>query len=277
MDLAVLGKQESARDHWIQQQMEEAMRNLPADLEVLPSPLLLEQMERENRRRGVFSSLSAGEEESPMAAAVTSGAVVSLPADVKAAASTPASSSATAPSPRLAAALPMPSSHSPLSFPELREKIRQIQEDYETAVRQFYCCPPPSSSSLQSSAAAQPTPGLKTSAAAKQATPDLQGGAAAQPTPDLQREQPTPRLQSATIVQPKSASTSSTRRRGCRKRDTSAQVVGGPGDASASAPGLKAFQGFSERLVFVLVPEPCDEGLRMSPRLIMFLSSSRRN
>ncbi|KAK5620610.1 hypothetical protein CRENBAI_021589 [Crenichthys baileyi] len=131
------GRQESARDHWVQQQMEEAMKYLPSDLEVLPSPLLLEQMEREavqrpspltslvarpnkavkptsscrhtKRRRGAPSCVSAGEE-SPTAAAVTSGAVVSLPTDVRAAASNPASSSATALSPRLAAAPPMPSS-----------------------------------------------------------------------------------------------------------------------------------------------------------------------
>ncbi|MEQ2228737.1 hypothetical protein ILYODFUR_011893 [Ilyodon furcidens] len=46
MDLAD-SRQVSARDRWFQQQMEEAMRHLPMDLEVLPSPLLLEQMERE--------------------------------------------------------------------------------------------------------------------------------------------------------------------------------------------------------------------------------------
>ncbi|KAK5611398.1 hypothetical protein CRENBAI_017161 [Crenichthys baileyi] len=87
---------------------------------------------------------------------------------------------------------------------------------------------------------------------------------------------------SGAIVPPKSASISSTRRRGRRKRDALAQVIGGPGDGSAqviegpgdasapaqategpgdaSALGLKAFQGFSKRLVLVLVPEPCDEG-----------------
>ncbi|KAK5601746.1 hypothetical protein CRENBAI_021330 [Crenichthys baileyi] len=36
-----------ALDRWVQRQKEEAIRNLPTDLEVLPSPLLLEQMERE--------------------------------------------------------------------------------------------------------------------------------------------------------------------------------------------------------------------------------------
>ncbi|MEQ2216808.1 hypothetical protein XENOCAPTIV_022676 [Xenoophorus captivus] len=135
-------RQERASDRWIQQQMEEAMKHLPADLEVLPSPLLLEQMERETVQRpsppsslvarpdpaakpasfsrprkcwrGDFPCLSATEEESPMAAAVTSGAVVSLPADVKAAASIPASSSATATSPWLAAAPPMLSSLVPV-------------------------------------------------------------------------------------------------------------------------------------------------------------------
>ncbi|KAK5608158.1 hypothetical protein CRENBAI_003513 [Crenichthys baileyi] len=106
-----------ALDRWVERQKEEAMRNLPTDLEVLPSPLLLEQMEREaaqrqrvregcfvtlpqlrcsppasvpaakpssssrrrNRRRAEVNSRSTGEE------------VVSLPADVRAAASKPAS------------------------------------------------------------------------------------------------------------------------------------------------------------------------------------------
>ncbi|MEQ2303365.1 hypothetical protein AMECASPLE_016082 [Ameca splendens] len=153
MDLAN-GRQESARVH---QQVEEAMRHLLADLEVLPSPLLLEQMEREvvqrpsppsslvacpdpaakpasfsHRRKhqhGVLPCLSAVKEESPMAAAVTFGAVVSVPADVRAAASTPASSSATALSPRLPADTPMPSSLAPVRCSvatpdELEERLR---------------------------------------------------------------------------------------------------------------------------------------------------------
>ncbi|KAK5617556.1 hypothetical protein CRENBAI_003946 [Crenichthys baileyi] len=105
------------------------MRNLPTDLEVLPSPLLLEQMEREavlrrsppsplaahsgpavkaspssrhkKRRCGAPSCGSAGEE------------VFSLPADVRSAASKPASLSATALSAKLAAPPPMPSSLAP--------------------------------------------------------------------------------------------------------------------------------------------------------------------
>ncbi|KAK5612795.1 hypothetical protein CRENBAI_006795 [Crenichthys baileyi] len=297
------GRQESIRDRWVQQQMDEAMRHLLADLEVLPSPLLLEQMEREGvqrrslpaplvahpdlsekptsssrhkkRRRRAPSCFSAGEEESPMAAAVMSGAMVSLPADMRTAASIPASSSATALSPRLAAAPPMPSSHSPAqdsvvtpeeldelfkiksfrrtsllySSPELIEKIRQMEEDYQTAIRQFYCRPPPSPPSLQR-AASQPTSGLQSSAAAEQPTPGLQGAATEQPTAGLQvaaaeqpmpglqsaaAAQPSPRLQSAAIVPPKSASTSSTRHRGRQKRDASAQVIGGSGDASTPA------------------------------------------
>ncbi|KAK5609919.1 hypothetical protein CRENBAI_013564 [Crenichthys baileyi] len=223
-------RQESARDRCVQQQMEEAMKHLPTDLEVVPSPLLLEEMElapagpgsgrgavdlftflsreaektlrrsaglsvpqsaydgsrlaipcpgtgvlrrrslpaplaahsgpavksspssrRKKRRRGA-PSCSAGEE------------VVSLPADVRAAACKPASSPATALSPRLAAAPPMPSSLAPtwcseetpdeleerLRFfarqiktfrrtslmyfsPELMERIGQMERDYETA------------------------------------------------------------------------------------------------------------------------------------------------
>ncbi|MEQ2244574.1 hypothetical protein ILYODFUR_018605 [Ilyodon furcidens] len=130
-------KQETASDRWVQQQVEEALKHLPADLEVLPSPLLLEQMEheavqrhsppvslgahrdlaekptsssrRKKHRCGAPSCISARKEESPMAPAVTSGAVVSLPADMRAAASYPASSCATALSARLTAAPPMPS------------------------------------------------------------------------------------------------------------------------------------------------------------------------
>ncbi|MEQ2197858.1 hypothetical protein XENOCAPTIV_004277 [Xenoophorus captivus] len=40
-------RQESARDRWVQQQIKEARRHLPDDLDVLLSPLLLEQMARE--------------------------------------------------------------------------------------------------------------------------------------------------------------------------------------------------------------------------------------
>ncbi|KAK5598620.1 hypothetical protein CRENBAI_007088 [Crenichthys baileyi] len=132
------------------------MRNLPKDSEVLPSPLLLEQMEREavqlhsppaslvvhqgpaakptssfrrkKRRRGAPSCVSAAEEY-PMAAAVMSGAVVSLPAGGRVSASNSASSFATAQSPRLGAAPPMPSSLAPAqcseSTPEeLEERLR---------------------------------------------------------------------------------------------------------------------------------------------------------
>ncbi|MED6289140.1 hypothetical protein CHARACLAT_033239 [Characodon lateralis] len=110
------------------------------------------------RRRGAPSSVSAGEEESPTGAAATPGAVTPLLAGRRVAASIPA-----AQSPRLAAAPPMPSSLSPArcseatpdeleqrlrfyacqrksfrrtsllySSPELRERIRQMEEDYET-------------------------------------------------------------------------------------------------------------------------------------------------
>ncbi|KAK5603060.1 hypothetical protein CRENBAI_009827 [Crenichthys baileyi] len=135
----------NALDRWVERQKEEAMRNLPTDLEVLPSPLLLEQMEREaaqrqrvregcsvplpqlrrfppasvpatkpssssrrrNRRRAGVNSWWADEE------------VVSLPADVRAAASKPASSSATAMSPQLPAASIPASSFATAKFPRL--------------------------------------------------------------------------------------------------------------------------------------------------------------
>ncbi|KAK5608748.1 hypothetical protein CRENBAI_020962 [Crenichthys baileyi] len=49
-----------ALDRWVQRQKEEAMRNLETDLEVLPSPLLLEQMEREAvQRRSPLAPLAA--------------------------------------------------------------------------------------------------------------------------------------------------------------------------------------------------------------------------
>ncbi|KAK5609500.1 hypothetical protein CRENBAI_007214 [Crenichthys baileyi] len=239
------GRQESARDRWVQQQMEESMRHLPA------SPLLLEQMEREGVQRRSPPASLAGEEESPMSAAVTSGAVVSRPADVRAAASNPASSSATALSPRLAAALPMPSSSlAPARYseatpdelevrlrffarqiksfrrtsllyssPELRERIRQMEEDYGTAIKQFYCRPAPSSPSPQSAAAARPTSGP----------------------------------QSAAIVQPKGPG------------DASAQVIGGPGDASAQVIGgladASAPAHDTEGLADASAPDHATEGL----------------
>ncbi|KAK5605598.1 hypothetical protein CRENBAI_009480 [Crenichthys baileyi] len=147
-----------------------------------------------------------------------------------------------------------------------------MEEDYETAVRQFYCRPP------------SPTPSHK-SAAAEPSKPGLQNGAAAQSI--------------APPLPSKSASTSSTCHRGRRKRDASAQVIGGPGDASAQVIGgpgdasaqviwglgdasasAHATEGLSdasapahateglgdasasaqEQLVFVLASEPRDEG-----------------
>ncbi|KAK5619713.1 hypothetical protein CRENBAI_008584 [Crenichthys baileyi] len=396
-------RQEGARDRWVQQEMEEAMKHLPTDLEVVPSPLLLEETElapagpgsgrgavdlftflsweaektlrrsaglsvpqsaydgsrlaipcpgtgplrrrslaahsgpavkpspstrRKKPRRGA-PSCSAGEE------------VVCLPADVRAAASKPASSPATALSPRLAAAPPMPSSLPPArcseatpdeleerlrffarqiktfrrtslmySSPELMERIRQMEEDYGTAVRQFYCRPPPFTPGLQGAAAAeQPTPGFQGAAAAEQPTPGLQGAAAAaeQPTstpqpvsarPDTPQpvsarpDTPQPVSARPDTPQPdspqpdlKSASTSSTRRRGRRKRDASVPATGGLGDASApahateglgdaSAPAhategpadasAPSLQGFSGKLLLVLASEPCDEGNSLS-------------
>ncbi|KAK5622306.1 hypothetical protein CRENBAI_005947 [Crenichthys baileyi] len=160
-----------ALDRWVQRQKEEAMRNLPKDLEVLPSPLLLEQMEREAvQPRSLPAPLAAHSagEESLTAAAIMPGVGTPLLAGGRAAASKPASLPATAQSPRLAAPPPMPSSLAPArcseatpeeleerlrffarqiktfretslmySSPELMERIGQMERDYETAVRQF--------------------------------------------------------------------------------------------------------------------------------------------
>ncbi|MEQ2166866.1 hypothetical protein GOODEAATRI_032782 [Goodea atripinnis] len=60
------------------------------------------------------------------------------------------------------------------SSSELMDRIRHMERDYETAVRQFYCRPPPSTPGLQGAAAAaaeQPMPGLQGAAAAEQPTP----------------------------------------------------------------------------------------------------------
>ncbi|KAK5621507.1 hypothetical protein CRENBAI_002835 [Crenichthys baileyi] len=215
LDLAD-GRQESTRDRWVQQPMEEAMRHLPANLEVLPSPLLLEQMEREAVQR-----------RSPPAPLVARPDLAEKP-----------TSSSRRKKQRWfrAVAPPIPSSHSPAqdsvatpdeleeclrfyarqiksfrrtsllySSHELIEKIRQMDEDNRTAIRQFYCRPPPSPPSLQRAAAAKPTSGIQ-SAATEQPTSGLQSGAAEQPTAGLQRTaeaQPTPGLQSsATAEQP---------------------------------------------------------------------------
>ncbi|MEQ2289387.1 hypothetical protein AMECASPLE_032440 [Ameca splendens] len=104
-----------------------------------------------------------------------------------------------------------------------------MEEDYETAVRQFYCRPPLPTLSHKSAASVQPTSSLQSAAAAaEQSTPGLQGAATEQPTSGLKSAaaaQPTSCLLNAAIIQPKSVSTSSTRRRGRRKRGALAQVI----------------------------------------------------
>ncbi|MED6249795.1 hypothetical protein ATANTOWER_019755 [Ataeniobius toweri] len=103
----------------------------------------------------------------------------------------PTPSSATALSPRLAAAPSTPSSLAPaqgsvatpdkleerlrffagqiMSFRrisfchpslQLKDKLREMEQEYETAVRQFYCSPPSSASDSQRGAAVQPMPCL---------------------------------------------------------------------------------------------------------------------
>ncbi|KAK5609935.1 hypothetical protein CRENBAI_007740 [Crenichthys baileyi] len=273
---------------------------------------------RKKRRRGAPSCVSASEEKSPTPAAATPGAVTPLLAGGRVAASKPASSSATALSPRLAAAPPMPSSLAPAwcseatpdeleqrlrffarqiksfrrtslmySSPELMERIRQMEGDYETAVRQFYCRPP-STLGLQGAAAAaaeQPTPGLQPAVelpggpegglpplpgpesdtprpvsarpdtprpvSARPDTPRPVSARPDTPQPDSRPDTPQPDSRPDTPQpdsrpdtpqpdsrpDPKSASTSSTCRRGRRKRSASAPgpVIEGLCDASAPA------------------------------------------
>ncbi|MEQ2240247.1 hypothetical protein ILYODFUR_012884 [Ilyodon furcidens] len=145
MDLAD-SRQESAMDRWVKQEMEEAMRLLPTDLEVLPSPLLLEQMEREaaqhHRVREGCSVLPPQLRRSPPASVPatkpssssrrkkhrhagipsrSSGEeVVSLPADVRAAATQ--SARLTAPPPMPSALVPARSSGATPA--ELEQRLR---------------------------------------------------------------------------------------------------------------------------------------------------------
>ncbi|KAK5606114.1 hypothetical protein CRENBAI_000300 [Crenichthys baileyi] len=406
-------RQESARDRWVRQEMKEAMKCLPTDLEVVPSPLLLEEMELAPASPGsgrgavdLFAFLSREAERTlrhsaglsvPQSAYDGSGLAIpcpgtgplrrrSLPAPMAA-----HSGPAVKPSPssrrkKRRRGAPSCSAGEEIktfrrtsliySSPELMERIRQMEGDYETAVRQFYCRPPsptPShksaaaaqpTSDLQRAAAAQPMSCLQSGAAAEQSTPGLQSaversegglppfpgpehllsflwGVLTELKPDTHHDTPqsdtphpdTPQPVSARSDTPqpdtpqpvsarpdtpqpvsarpdtpqpvsarpdtpqpvsarpdtpqpvsarpdtpqpdsgsdlKSASTSSTRRRGRRKRDASApaHATEGLGDASAPAHATEGFcdasapslQGFSGKLVLVLASEPCDEG-----------------
>ncbi|KAK5617545.1 hypothetical protein CRENBAI_004235 [Crenichthys baileyi] len=260
-------RQESARDRWVQQQMEEAMKHLPTDLEVVPSPLLLEEMELAPAGPGsgrvavdLFTFLSQEAEKTlrrsaglsvpqsaydgsrlaipcpgtgplrrrslPAPLAAHSGPavkpspssrrkerqrgapsclageeVVCLPADVSAAATRCSEATPDELEERLRFVARQIKTFRKTSLiyssPELMERIMQMEEDYGTAIRQFYCRPLPSTPGLQGAAAAaeQSTPGLQgAAAAAEQSTPGLQGAAAA-------AEQSTPGLQSAAAEQ----------------------------------------------------------------------------
>ncbi|KAK5623042.1 hypothetical protein CRENBAI_020805 [Crenichthys baileyi] len=274
MDLAD-SRQESARD---QQQMEEAMKHLLVDLEVLPSPPLLEEMESEavqrpsppsylvarpntavkpspssrhkKRRRGAPACISTGKEESPMAAAVTSGAMLSLPADVMAATSNPPSSSATALSSRLAAAPPMPSSArcSEATLDELEESgpqrccssantnvsralLQSSQHHVSRALLQ---------SSLRhvSRAVPQQLNPRHVSRMLPQSSPRRGSRKQLQLSP--RHVSRVPQLCRPSLPQPPLQRTSEEGCllcRGHRKRDASDQVIGGPGDASAQVIG----------------------------------------
>ncbi|KAK5601650.1 hypothetical protein CRENBAI_022692 [Crenichthys baileyi] len=346
-------RQVSARDRWVQRQVEEAMKHLPSNLEVVPSPLLLEEIElapagtgsgrgvvdlftflsreaektlrhsaglsvpqsafdgsrlaipcpgtdplrrcssspplhtavkpspssrRKKRRRGAPSCGSAGEE------------VVSLAADVGAATSKPASSSATTLSPRLSAPPVRCSEATPdeleqrlrfyarqiksfrktsllYSSTELIEKIKQMEEDYETAVRQFYCRPPSPTPSHRRAAAAQPMSCLQRAAAA-QSTSCLQSGdAAEQATPGLQgaAEKLTPSLQSASAAAAEQSTSgfliaaAAAQFTSCLR--TPAVVEQSTPGLQQSTPGLQLAAEFLEGPVGGLPPRPGPEQL----------------
>ncbi|KAK5616708.1 hypothetical protein CRENBAI_025910 [Crenichthys baileyi] len=241
---------------------------------------------RKKRRRGAPSCVSAGEE-SLTAAAVMPGAGTPLLAGGRAAASKPASLPATAPSPRLAAPPPMPSSLAPAqcseatpdeleerlrffprqiktfretslmySSPELMERIGQMERDYETAVRQFTAVHLPRQDSrelllLQSSPRqdSRELPGLTHHSLTHHSLslPGLTHHSLTHHSlslPGLTPQPNTPQPVSARPDTPqpdtpqpdlKSASTSSTRHRGSRKRDASVHATGGLCDTSAPA------------------------------------------
>ncbi|KAK5610401.1 hypothetical protein CRENBAI_005235 [Crenichthys baileyi] len=146
--------------------------------------------------------------------------------------------------------------------PELMERIRQMEGDYETAIRQFYCRPPS-------------TPGLQGAAgAAEQSTPGLQpavelpegpeGGlpplcdASAHATEGLcdASAHATEGLCDASAHATEGLCDASAHAtEGLCDASAPANVSEGP--ANASAPSL---QGFSGKLVLVLAYEPCDEG-----------------
>ncbi|KAK5611365.1 hypothetical protein CRENBAI_017861 [Crenichthys baileyi] len=272
---------------YLSQEVEKTQHH-SADLSVLQ--LAYDAKLASSSHHGVIYSLSAGEEEAPMSAAGTAAMLF------------PAPLSAPAMSPRLTVDLPMPSLLAPAqvsvttpdelekqlrffagqinSFriisllhpsPQLKEQLREMEEDYEAAVRQFYCHPPSSTSDLKSGDAAQPTPRLQ-EAAVVQPTSGLQSAAVVQLTSGLLSTaavQPTSGLQSA-AAEPKSASTSSRRSRGRRKRYSTAPVMGGPADASAPAPEflLGFLCGFLSELLHTSggqpdasAPAPATEGL----------------
>ncbi|KAK5607799.1 hypothetical protein CRENBAI_011164 [Crenichthys baileyi] len=250
-----------ALDRWVQCQMEEAMRHLPKDLEVLPSPLLLDQMEREaaqrqrrslpapvpaakpssssrrkNRRRAGVNSRSAGEEESATATVVMPAVVVSLPAShaVFARSSPPQER---CPRQVFRELLQLSPRHVP------RTVLLQSSPHHVSRVLLLLQSSPRQVSRVL---LLQSNPRIVSRVLLLQLL--LSRGVRGWTTSDSGTwthldgvPVPTDSVPGRTDAQsdskpvPKSASTSSTRRRGRRKRDDSAQVIGCPGNASASA------------------------------------------
>ncbi|KAK5603172.1 hypothetical protein CRENBAI_014405 [Crenichthys baileyi] len=227
-------RKEDALDRWVQCQKEEAMRNLPTDMEVLPSPLLLEQMERE-----------AVQHRCPPALWSSSEALALLPPQETSAWSTflwfgwrgggfPASrcegcGKPDTPQPDSGPDTPQPVSPQPGMTPD--PKSASTSSTCHRGRRERG----PSAQFIEglgdASASAHATEGLCDASASAHATEGLADASA----PALVTEGPA-------------------------DASAPAHVTEGPADASTPAPCLQAFQGFSEKLVLVLASEPCDEG-----------------
>ncbi|KAK5601986.1 hypothetical protein CRENBAI_018173 [Crenichthys baileyi] len=217
------------------------------------------------RRRGVTSCCSAGEEVGPM------------PADMRAAASIPASSSATAPS----AALPIPSSLTPAQVSvatpdELEEWLRFFARQIKSFRRVSLLHHSPELKAEGSRALLLQSSPRQVSRALLQSSPRQVSRALLQSSPHqgpddtsspaLATEGPDDASAPALATEGLgNASAPALATEGLGHASAPAHATEGLGDPSAPAPGLKAFQGYGGRLVLVLVPKSCDEGFEDEP------------
>ncbi|KAK5614036.1 hypothetical protein CRENBAI_011754 [Crenichthys baileyi] len=136
-----------------------------------------------------------------------------------------------------------------------------MEEDYRTAIRQFYCRPRSPTSSHKSAAAVQPTSCLQ-GAAAEQATQSLQGAAAEQATQSLQgaaAEQATQSLQGAAAEQ----ATQSLQGAAAEQATQSLKGAAAAAAVELSTPGLQPAAEFpgsprADRLCYRFLRVPTD-------------------